>query len=320
MSCDVVCSGYCSLDRVVRIDQPAQPGRTSLVVNHDNATIRFGGCNVNISVDLTRLGIKALPIIRTGYDYESSGFKQYLDQEKIDTSAIVSVKDAATSACYLIESPKLDHMTLFYPGAMSEVYFKNYQDQWFEKAKFTLMTVADIIDNREFARLAKKHQIPLLLGMKMDIAAFPPIFIKELIHQLRGIFCNETENAYLCECLGVTSNAELLQSFPNIDFILTTLGSQGSEIYYRKERSILYHKTGIVPAQPYVDSVGSGDGYIAGFIYGQLCGYDYQKSMELGATLATFVIEGQGATTGAPTLPLLLERHQKAFLNRKESV
>lgn len=318
MSYDVVSSGYVSLDRVVRIDRPATPGRTSLVMNHDNSTIRFGGCNVNVSVDLTRLGVRSLPIIRVGYDYDSSGLKDYFSKEKVDTSAIVPIHEAATSACYLIENPAHDHITLFYPGAMSAEYFITYSDHWFTDAKIALMTVADLVDNREFARLAHKHQIALFLGMKMDVAAFPPQFIKNIAGHLRGIFCNETENAYLCECLSVNSSIALMEAYPNIDFVLTTLGKQGSEIYVRDSSRIAHYQVGIVPAQPYVDSVGSGDAYIAGFIYGRLHGYTYPESMELGATLATFVIEGQGATTGAPTLTNLLQRHLVTFPKRKE--
>lgn len=317
---EVVVSGYCSLDRVIKIDKDAEVNKTSLVINHDNTIPRFGGCNINVAVDLTRLGIKTLPIVRVGFDYEDSGFKAFLVKEKLDTHTITRVKNVATSTCYLIENPKLDHITLFYPGAMGSEYFTPYNDAWFKGAKAALITVGDLVDNLECVRLAKKHNVPLYLGMKMDSSAFPVSFLREVVKNLSGIFANEKEIRYILDALNLDSPESILRKYPNVAFIAVTKGSKGSQLTYRKNDTIESHTIGVVPVEKYGDSVGSGDGYIAGFLYAILRNYTYIEAMELGATLATFIIESEGATAGAPSLESLMSRQKKAFSKIKGDI
>ena len=73
---DVITSGYVSMDRIIKLKTPARVGFTSLVENRTSADIRYGGCSVNISYDLCRLGIRSLPVMRVGDDYEQIGFKR----------------------------------------------------------------------------------------------------------------------------------------------------------------------------------------------------------------------------------------------------
>ena len=79
---DVITSGYVSMDRIIKLKTPARVGFTSLVENRTSADIRYGGCSVNISYDLCRLGVRSLPVMRVGDDYEQIGFKRFLEQGK----------------------------------------------------------------------------------------------------------------------------------------------------------------------------------------------------------------------------------------------
>ena len=63
---DVITSGYVSMDRIVKLQSPARVGFTSLISNRTSADICYGGCSVNISYDLCRLGVNAMPIMRVG--------------------------------------------------------------------------------------------------------------------------------------------------------------------------------------------------------------------------------------------------------------
>jgi len=305
---DLIASGYCSLDRIIRIDPIARVGKTSIVQNHDNATLRYGGCGLNVATALCRLGKNVLPIIRVGDDYESTGFKFHLEQEKIATEAIVKITGVATSCCYLVENPSSDHMTLFYPGAMSEPYFRPYEQTWFKSSQVALMTVAARIDNEEFLKKTISANLPLFLGMKMDQDAFPKVFLKSVLMECTGVFANTTEADYIIDVMGLSDLAAMFPLLPKLNFIVITNGKQGSHALYRSGLEIMTHDSPIVPAKKFVDAVGSGDAYISGYLYGWLEKKSIQECMHYGSTLASFVIEGMGATTTAPTLDLLQER------------
>ena len=94
---DVITSGYVSMDRIIKLKTPARVGFTSLVENRTSADIRYGGCSVNISYDLCRLGIRSLPVMRVGDDYEQIGFKRFLEEGGISLAAAEVVPGERTS-------------------------------------------------------------------------------------------------------------------------------------------------------------------------------------------------------------------------------
>ena len=65
------------MDHIIKLKTPAKVGFTSIVENQSSAEIFYGGCSVNIAYELCKLGIDAMPLIRVGKDYESTGFKKF---------------------------------------------------------------------------------------------------------------------------------------------------------------------------------------------------------------------------------------------------
>jgi 2-dehydro-3-deoxygluconokinase len=57
-----------------------------------------------------------------------------------------------------------------------------------------------------------------------------------------------------------------------------------------------------VPAPTVVDSVGAGDGFDAGFVAGQLMGWDLRRSAELGNAIGASALGVRGDFEGYPTL------------------
>lgn len=118
MKVDVLTSGYVSMDHIIKIATPAKVGFTSLVTNKSNSKIFYGGCSVNIAYALCRLGMKAMPVLRVGGDYESNGFKKFLEEGNVPQDGITQIAEEATSVCYLLQDNNNDHITIFYPGPM----------------------------------------------------------------------------------------------------------------------------------------------------------------------------------------------------------
>ena len=150
MKTDVLTSGYVSMDHIIKIDTPAKVGFTSLVTNQSNAQVFYGGCSVNIAYALCRLGMCAKPVLRVGGDYESNGFKKFLEEGNVPLDGITELPEEATSVCYLIQDNHNDHITIFYPGAMDGKYAKPLPDELFEDTKLGVITVASRQDNEEF--------------------------------------------------------------------------------------------------------------------------------------------------------------------------
>lgn len=310
---DVIVSGYISLDRVIKLREPMKVGKTSLVQNHEHLHPEYGGCGMNFAVDLTQLGMVSCPIIRVGYDYESSGLKTYLKEKQIPDDTVYQNQEVGTSCSYLIEDEQTNHVTLYYPGAMDESLIIPYQQSWFDQAKVAVMTVASKKDNEQFLSCAKKANLPIYLGMKLDKVAFPKSFLKILLQNVSGIFANEEEYAYLLEANDVTSYDSLFNQHTQLSFIVITKGSKGSFVYYRNENRIFKHDIPTLKTDQFQSSVGGGDAFMAGFMFGYLAKETIEKCMYLGATAATYAIEGKGATSNAPSKDALYQRCYQAF-------
>ena len=80
-------------------------------------------------------------------------------------------------------------------------------------------------------------------------------------------------------------------------------------VIFGKENSIRQEKIGICQVDQVVDATGSGDAYMAGFIYGYLKGYKARRVLsDLEGTLSYFILQAEGCCTNAPTEEQLLEK------------
>ncbi len=304
---DVLTSGYVSMDHIIKIASPAKVGFTSLVTNKSNARIFYGGCSVNIAYALSRLGMVSLPVLRVGGDWEENGFRAFLEEGGVPLDGITVLPEEATSVCYLLQDNNNDHITVFYPGAMDGKYAGGMKDELFRGTRLGVITVALEKDNREFFEKCRENQVPVVFGMKDDFDAFPETFLKELLTGSRIIFTNEVEREIIEKIYGFSDITELFE-IGEAEIIVTTLGKDGSICYIREKDGIRQERIGICPVEEVVDATGSGDAYMAGFLYGYLKGYAPEECCKLGGTLSSFVIQSEGCCTNVPGEKELLEK------------
>lgn len=312
MKYDALVSGYVSMDHIIKVDTPVQCGYTSLITNADNAKIYYGGCSVNVSAALCRLNLKALPILRVGPDYVSNGFKAFLEASGIPLDGITVLENETTSACYLIQDPQNNHITLYYPGAMDKKYAAPIPDMLFTGTRLGIMTVASRPDNEFFFQQCRKFGVPLAFGMKDDLDAFPPDFLLKVLLGSRYLFMNEKECGVLEKLLGY--DVTQLITHGEALAVVTTLGECGSVCYTKNQSGRLEkHEINACPVERVVDTTGAGDAYMAGFLYGCLQGRGIRECCCLGAALSSFVLGEIGCCTGLPGLQALEARAKQLY-------
>ena len=172
MKVEVLTSGYVSMDHIIKLKTPAKVGFTSIVENQSSADIFYGGCSVNIAYELCKLGVVSMPLIRVGRDYETIGFKKFLEEAKVPTNGVSIIEEDITGYCYLLQDNNNEHITIFYPGAMDKKYASGFNEELFKDVKLGVITVASIDDNIDFFKKCKKYNIPIVFGMKDDMEAF----------------------------------------------------------------------------------------------------------------------------------------------------
>lgn len=312
---DVITSGYVSMDHIIKIATPAKIGFTSLVTNKENSQIQYGGCSVNIAYGLCRLGKRSLPVLRVGGDYEQIGFKKFLEDGNVPLDGLSVMEDEITSICYLLQDNNNDHITIFYPGAMDGMFAGQMEDRLFEQAKLGVITVASRQDNEVFFRKCKEHGVPVVFGMKDDFDAFPEAFLKELLLGSKIIFTNEVERKIIEELYGLEEITELFE-MGEAQIIVTTMGKEGSICYEKTANEIRTECIPICPVEQVVDATGSGDSYMAGFLYGYLNNMSCRDCGIMGSVLSWFVLQKEGCCTNLPGEEAFLEKYE----NRKKEI
>lgn len=305
---DAIINGYVSMDRIIKTNTPLRYGYTSIVSNSDNSKIQYGGCSTNIAYLMAKLGMKALPVVRVGEeDYKETGFYDYMNNIGVCLDAVEIVSNETTSNCYLIADSENNHITIFYPGAMDGKYSKEMNPDFFKNSRVAVMTVGSYQDNVEFFKQCKENNVPMVFGMKCDYEAFPEPFLKEALRFSKIIFCNEGERREMERILNLDDITELFEK-ANAEIIVITLGKKGSVYYQKTKDGILSHYIEAAEFGKVVDTTGSGDAYMAGFLYGYLHGRAIKDCCSLGSVLSSFIIEKVGCTTNAPTEEEFLQR------------
>lgn len=300
MRYDIVTSGYISMDRIIKVENPIKVGYTSIISNYDNAKIFYGGCPINISYLIAKMGLRALPIMRVGDDGDTLGFINYLDSVNVKLEAVKVIKNESSSNCYIVSDNENNHTTIFYPGAMDSKYSGEMYDEFFKNSKLGVLTVGSYMDNLEFYNKCKKYNLPIVFGTKLDFDAFPKNFLFEILLNSKIIFSNEAESEDIKAIADINEISDIFKIGQAV-VIITTLGEKGSVYYEKTTEGFEYGE--IKPCKPkaVLDATGAGDAYMAGFLYGYLNNKSINESCLMGSVMSSFILESVGCTTNAPT-------------------
>ena len=310
MRYDAIVSGYVSMDHIIRIDSPASIGHTSIVLNADNTKTQYGGCGPNIAIGLCKLGKRAVPILRVGTDWETNGYRAYLEQSGVPTDSITVLQDESTSTCYLLQDNNNDHITIFYPGSMSRQHAAPVDEELVKNTRLGVITVASEPDNRYFLDACRKWNVPIVFGMRDDPDAFPPEFLKEILENSTIIFMNEDERMKTEQMFGSGFIRKLLDE-KAASVVVETRGKEGSICYEKTQDGTGVHKIPVSPVREVVDATGAGDAYMTGFLYGYVDGMPVEKCCCIGAALSGYVIQASGCTTNIPSAEDLMKKAEE---------
>lgn len=308
MKNDFIISGYTGANFILRVPRLPRLGMTEIVQNKDNSTLYYGGNGLNVAVYLAKLGMRAMPIIRGGFDYDRLGYPEFLRQNGVLSGGVSYVPDDATAVCYLAEDDNNDHMTFFYPGAMDGRHApESYPDELFADSAYAIMTVASRADNQAFLKGVKKHSLPMAFAMRPDPDAFPPEFLDEVLHEASLIFMNEMEQGYIQDTLGYEPTEHLLKH-GKARTVIVTHGPSGCALHELADGSVTQTLVPATKPDAVVDTTGAGDSFLAGYLYGVMKGEDSVRCAAYGATESSFIIEAAGCLTRVPTAEEMLSR------------
>lgn len=305
----IVISGSVALDRIMSFSghfkdliEPAKLHVLSVSVLVDTAETAHGGIGANISYNLAFLGEK--PILLASVGKDAAAYVQDLSDLGVQTDH-VHVSNLGTASFNVLNDSEGNQVGGFYPGAMSDsdsLSFKPFA----EAANLFWIAPHDPSSMRN--QIVECQQLGLKYGYDpgQQVTNLSADDLKLGIQGAEIVMINEYELEVLMKKTGFTVS-QLQQTVP---LLIVTHGKNGSEISGKSQHDTV--KVGAAKPDNVVDPGGAGDAYRGGFLYGYLRGWDLQKSAQLGAVLASFVIEQHGPQAKFDKMAII-DRYKATF-------
>jgi 2-dehydro-3-deoxygluconokinase len=278
---------------------------------------KVGGAELNFAIGCSRLGLKTGWISRLGQDEFGRYIYNFVRGEGIDVSEVELVEGYATS---------LNVKEIMEDGSGRTFYYRHHSpttaltidsldEDLFKKVRILHVTgVFPAIDQAKNVDLikhaiieAKKHGVLISFDPNIRLKLWSK---EEASTALKGFL------PYVDILLTGTEEAEiLLGTIEPKDIIEKSLsyGISYVAIKQGENGSIGYHNGQYIEAPPFrpkkvVDTVGAGDGFDAGFIYGILNNWTLEKTLQFANAIGSMVVSVSGDNEGLPYLEEVLVR------------
>lgn len=281
-----------------------------------------GGAEGNVCIGVSRLGHSAGWIGRLGNDEFGRFILSYLRAENIDVSCVKVVE--GFTGVYFKERRGLGDIKAFYyrkGSAGSALIPEDVPIEYLNNAKF-FHTTGITLALSESARKTVIHSIEMAknLGVKVsfDVNLRLKLWTKETAREEISNIISKTDIFFLTLDEGkILFNMDLPEKL--IEYILS-LGPRIVCVKLGKEGSMVGDNKGICSVPAFtnfssVDNVGAGDGFVAGFLVGQLKGWNIKDSALLGNIVGAYATTTTGDNDGLPTWSEVEE-----FLGKREII
>ncbi len=260
--------------------------RVSLSFLVHDLQIRRGGVAANIAFGLAALGQRPLLVGAVGEDFAE--YRSWLERHGVDCSG-VHVSDVLHTARFVCTTDTDQaQIASFYAGAMSEAR----QIELAPLAADQPLELVLVGPNDPEAMLrhteeCRSRGIPFAADPSQQLAWSDGPQIKALVEGAAYLFSNDYEAALITSKTG-WSDADVLA---RVGVRVTTHGRDGVVVESEGAEPV---RVPVVPAAAVADPTGVGDAFRAGFLAGLAWGLGHERCAQVGALLATHVLETVG--------------------------
>ena len=272
----------------------------------DGLVVRRGGVGANIAFGMAALGLEPILVGAVGSDFED--YRSWLNRHGVDTSSVHVSEVAHTARFVCTTDLDQNQIASFYPGAMSEARTIELGPLADRHGGLDLVIVGP---NDPEAMLrhtdeCRRRGIPFVADPSQQLSSMDADTCRSLIEGAAYLFTNEYEAALTESKTGWTSDEILAR----VGTRVTTLGAKGAKVERSGEPTVSI----TTPAEDRkADPTGVGDAFRAGYIVGLSWGLPAERCAQVGATIATYVIETVGTQEYSFGRAHFLERFATAY-------
>lgn len=264
-----------------------QLDRISVSFLVDDLTIRRGGVAGNIAFALGVLGQNPVLIGAVGADFAE--YRKVLDDLGVDTSGVHTHDDVHTARFVCTTDDDMRQIASFYTGAMAKSKEIELAPIAERVGGFDLVLIgaSDPDAMLRHTDECRAQGYPFLADPSQQLARMEGPEVKRLIEGATYLVTNDYEFELLLKKTGWTAE----EIGAKVGTRITTFGERGALIV---EADGTETRIDVVPPTELVDPTGVGDAWRAGFLTALGAGLSLERSAQLGALIATYVLESDG--------------------------
>ena len=280
--------------------------KVSLSFLVEELEVRRGGVAPNIAFGLGCLGLRPILVGAVGADF--ADYESWLQRHNVDTSGVHVSQERHTARFVCTTDSEQNQIASFYPGAMSEarnIELRPIVDQA-GKADIVLIGANDPEAMLRHTEECRFRGYAFAADPSQQLARMEGEDVTPLVEGAAYLFTNEYEAALIEQKTG-WKPADIAAM---VETRVTTMGPDGARIERRGHDPV----TIAVPREEAkVDPTGVGDAFRAGYLAGNSWGLTDERAAQVGAMLATYVIETMGTQEYELGKSHFLERLAQAY-------
>jgi sugar/nucleoside kinase (ribokinase family) len=294
---DLVVVGEINPDLILRGDVTPVFGQVEKIVQA--ADLSIGSSSVIFACGAVRLGLRVAFIGKIGKDEFGRYMRQAMEKRGIDTQGVVEDGQIHTGLSVILSTGS-DRAILTYPGTMARLRMDEIPVEVVKQARHLHLGSYYLLDDLRpdipaLFNLAHTAGLTTSLDTNYDPTEKWPKDIEAVLQETDIFLPNEVE---CCRIAGMSDYANAFSALSHkVRILAVKQGARGASLGTENQ---VFHADPI-PVEV-VDTVGAGDSFDAGFIYGYLNEWALPRALRLAAVCGALSTIGIGGTSAQPTL------------------
>ncbi len=293
---EVTCVGILVADVIARpVRELPRRGQLTLV---DHMSTHIGGCAANTGIGLARLGVQTGVVGKVGKDGLGDFVVRTLEENCVDTTAMVYDADISTSATMVMVSEDGERSFLHYMGANAALTGEDIDFDYLANSKVVhvagafVMTALDGEPMAKLLRRAKEMNLITSLDTVWDAQSRWMDVLGVVLPHVDCFVPNWEEAKMLTGREKPEEIAAVLMD-RGVKTVGVKMGEDGC--YLRSGDDAVRLPALKVKA---VDATGAGDAFVAGFLTGIVKGWDLEKTGRFANAVGASCVQAVGAIAG----------------------
>jgi sugar/nucleoside kinase (ribokinase family) len=294
---DVVVVGELNPDLILAGDVLPEFGQVEKIVERADLTI--GSSSAIFACGAARLGLRVAFIGKVGADLFGDFMRNSLDEYGINTDGIVEEKSIPTGISVIL-SRGSDRAILTYPGTIPLLKYGEIDLGILGQARHLHIGsyyIQDALrpDLPQLFDEAHARELTVSLDSNYDPRGNWEAGINGLLPKVDLFLPNAVE----CQGIAKAPSLEqaLVQLKKKVKYLAVKLGMNGALLCFASRE---FRVKAI--QVPVVDTVGAGDSFDAGFVYGYLAGWEPERMLKMANICGGLSTRKAGGTAAQPTL------------------